>query len=374
MKRDVKVGLFVAAVVCGLAAILLGGGLVSRKSKTAPPLRVTEGVEPSESAFGAPSHAVALRRTGAPLPADLAETVVPPEEPEPGSRADDPWLLPDDGGAGLPASEEPGLSLTNEPAPERSFVSLSLEPPQGPEAAGPGEGPFLPEGPLAEPPGPDWRSGIGPGEGDLIEPPRPGPGPEPSLGAPLPEAPREDRLGPDFWPGGEDERADARDGLGEEALAPPPRLPAPPADVAPAPARVEKQVYIVKENESYWTISKRLFGTGRYYSDILKANPDVNPKKLRPGQRIAIPDMPGAELRRELLAKPEELKPKKPRVLLAQDVIHVVKPGETLESISKKYYDYRSKWKHIFDANRDRIKDPKKLMPETEIVVPALTK
>ncbi len=52
MKRDVKVGLLVAAVVCSLAAVLLGGGLVGREPGVTPALAVThdEAPPPGEDA------------------------------------------------------------------------------------------------------------------------------------------------------------------------------------------------------------------------------------------------------------------------------------------------------------------------------------
>ena len=141
-----------------------------------------------------------------------------------------------------------------------------------------------------------------------------------------------------------------------------------------AAARVTgKRLYVVKRGESFFTITKKLFGTVRYFPEVQKANPDVDPRRLRPGQVIAVPAPAGATLREEFIATPENMKPKAPKVYLEQDTTHLIRPGETLEGISKKYYDRRQKWRHIFRANLGRIRSPKRLKPGIRIVIPALT-
>lgn len=49
---------------------------------------------------------------------------------------------------------------------------------------------------------------------------------------------------------------------------------------------------------------------------------------------------------------------------------HIVLKGQTLSSISQKYYGTAGKWKKIFDYNRNVIKDPNKLLPGTKLIIP----
>jgi LysM repeat protein len=49
---------------------------------------------------------------------------------------------------------------------------------------------------------------------------------------------------------------------------------------------------------------------------------------------------------------------------------YVVKEGDTLASISRKFYKSSSRWKKIRDANRSAIQDPAKLKPGTTITIP----
>ena len=49
---------------------------------------------------------------------------------------------------------------------------------------------------------------------------------------------------------------------------------------------------------------------------------------------------------------------------------HIVAKGETLGSISSKYYGSSGKWRKIYDNNRDIIKDPNVLKPGTKLMIP----
>jgi nucleoid-associated protein YgaU len=49
---------------------------------------------------------------------------------------------------------------------------------------------------------------------------------------------------------------------------------------------------------------------------------------------------------------------------------HTVREDETLSGISYQYYGSENKWKKILDANRDLIKDVKKLKLGTRLLIP----
>jgi len=50
--------------------------------------------------------------------------------------------------------------------------------------------------------------------------------------------------------------------------------------------------------------------------------------------------------------------------------IHVVQTGETLSGISMLYYGSARSWEKILAANRTHIKNPDKLVPRTQLVIP----
>jgi LysM repeat protein len=49
---------------------------------------------------------------------------------------------------------------------------------------------------------------------------------------------------------------------------------------------------------------------------------------------------------------------------------YVVQPGDTLASISKKFYKSRAHWKEILKANRKSIEDPRKLEAGQRLIIP----
>ena len=50
-------------------------------------------------------------------------------------------------------------------------------------------------------------------------------------------------------------------------------------------------MYTVKPNETLSAIAAAHYGEARYYLDIEKANPKINPNRLRPGTKIVLPDV-----------------------------------------------------------------------------------
>ena len=49
---------------------------------------------------------------------------------------------------------------------------------------------------------------------------------------------------------------------------------------------------------------------------------------------------------------------------------HTVKKGESLSEISKHYYGDPLKYREIFEANKDQLKDPNLIKPGQELVIP----
>lgn len=49
---------------------------------------------------------------------------------------------------------------------------------------------------------------------------------------------------------------------------------------------------------------------------------------------------------------------------------YTVQKGDTLIKIARRFYNNPAKWKDIWQANRDRIANPDRIMPGLEIVLP----
>ncbi|MHC4292973.1 MAG: LysM peptidoglycan-binding domain-containing protein [Planctomycetota bacterium] len=59
-----------------------------------------------------------------------------------------------------------------------------------------------------------------------------------------------------------------------------------------------------------------------------------------------------------------------PYIIDTQERIHVVSKGETLSSISSLYYGTSTKVNKIFEANRNKLKNPNVLITGTRLVIP----
>jgi len=60
-----------------------------------------------------------------------------------------------------------------------------------------------------------------------------------------------------------------------------------------------------------------------------------------------------------------------PKVNPKSNGVHVVQSGDTLWAIAKKYYGDGSQYTKIFNANKDKIKNPNLIYPGQQLVIPA---
>ncbi len=57
--------------------------------------------------------------------------------------------------------------------------------------------------------------------------------------------------------------------------------------------------------------------------------------------------------------------------VLQEAVMYTVEQNDTLQKISKKFYGSYGKWMTIYDANKDKIKNPNFVKPGTVLTIPA---
>lgn len=50
--------------------------------------------------------------------------------------------------------------------------------------------------------------------------------------------------------------------------------------------------------------------------------------------------------------------------------LHLVRRGESLSQLAQKYYGDAKKWSRIYDANRDNLASPNRLVPGALLVIP----
>ncbi len=154
----------------------------------------------------------------------------------------------------------------------------------------------------------------------------------------------------------------------------PPRAPGllmvpaqPPARPIPTPAQ-QPRTYVVKatDNQGFWGIAIKVYGDGRRYPLIVKANPGVAPERLRAGQRLVIPPLPArstsvgrSDLWRTATRDGSRL--------------YTVLPGDAgFWEIAKKMYGHGKHWPHIRRANPGI--DPYNLKIGQQLLIPPLSR
>lgn len=168
------------------------------------------------------------------------------------------------------------------------------------------------------------------------------------------------------------------------------------------------ETYTVTPNDNFWTISRKQYGTSRYFSALAKHNAEriPDPQRLRPGMQVSTPapqvleelypqliDKSGAAaapaMPREDLsdgrpafqrpaavsaaAEPERSAPTAPTgyfLSKSGEPLYRIGSDDTLSSIAQKHLGRASRWTEIFEQNRGILNNPENLTVGTVIRLP----
>ncbi len=137
--------------------------------------------------------------------------------------------------------------------------------------------------------------------------------------------------------------------------------------------------YVVKKGDSFESISKSIYGTTTKWKDIAKANPTVDPTRMKIGAKLRIPAA-GASISNETAMASAATKPSssasssKSTTKTASAAsatnggTHVVAKGDTFSSLARSYYGDSKFWKAIAKAN-PKISE-KSLAIGTKLAIP----
>jgi nucleoid-associated protein YgaU len=106
--------------------------------------------------------------------------------------------------------------------------------------------------------------------------------------------------------------------------------------------------YTVVQGDTLHGISVKRYGDARYVSQIVAANPGLNPDRLRVGEHLTLPDVSKKAEKPGAVGSPAEPPAK----------VYVVQRNDTLISIAKKVYGDSSKYPRIYEANKDILSSP----------------
>ena len=142
------------------------------------------------------------------------------------------------------------------------------------------------------------------------------------------------------------------------------------ADEGPEPiimAAEGRRIYTVQDGDAgFWGVAEKAYGSGKHWSLIARANPEVDSSSLRPGQKLVILPLPRK-------ATPAGLAARKPDTAGQPDRnIYVVQSGDAgFWAVAEKVYGHGKHWRALAKANPDA--DPNRLQPGQRLLVPELT-
>lgn len=132
----------------------------------------------------------------------------------------------------------------------------------------------------------------------------------------------------------------------------------------------------VLNGDNYSKISKRVYGTTRYFSALAVFNQHriPEPKNMRPGMIVLTPPADVLETRYPQLF--EDMKPKVPEpaeFMELEDGSPAYRVGEreTLSKISERFLGRSSRWVEIYRMNQTIVQDPNRLKPGIILALPA---
>jgi nucleoid-associated protein YgaU len=127
------------------------------------------------------------------------------------------------------------------------------------------------------------------------------------------------------------------------------------------------KTYTIASGDSLYTVSEKIYGSSKYVNKIVAANPGVDPKRLKVGQTIKLPDVSAT-------ASSETSTVSAPTASASTSTpnSYKVQSGDSLRKIATKVYGDAGKWERIYSANKSLIgSDPSRLRAGMVLKVPA---
>ena len=123
----------------------------------------------------------------------------------------------------------------------------------------------------------------------------------------------------------------------------------------------------IASGETLYSISVKAYGSTRYVSKILAANPGMNPSRLKIGQTINLPDISSETTARSTGSSAESTATSSG----ITGKTYKVSSGDSLRKIALKVYGKESMWQKIYDLNKSTIgSDPAKLKAGMTLQLP----
>ncbi|MGC4032227.1 MAG: LysM peptidoglycan-binding domain-containing protein [Tepidisphaeraceae bacterium] len=109
--------------------------------------------------------------------------------------------------------------------------------------------------------------------------------------------------------------------------------------------------YKVQAGDTFSTISEKVYGSRKFFNVLVKANPQVNPGRMKIGQEIAVPPKDAVAS----VGGAVETSVAKLTSPIDASRQYRIASGDTLSKIASKLYGRSVMWQAIYDANKAAI-------------------
>lgn len=190
----------------------------------------------------------------------------------------------------------------------------------------------------------------------------PAPG-EPSLPGPASDTPPAPAAGKTTLAAHTEHQDPASPSQGSSAVSEPPAMiattivPSHTSTASPATRPAGRQ-YVIKTGQTLSSVAGEVYGNQRFYVAILRANPGLDPARLKPGMRISLPDI--SDVRPDMAAavtsqrSPAHETPEKISVASGSHT-YKVESGDNLFRIAKKLFNSPKLADEIYKLNEAEI-------------------
>jgi nucleoid-associated protein YgaU len=149
----------------------------------------------------------------------------------------------------------------------------------------------------------------------------------------------------------------------QEATAQQPTTTTPPVE-AEATAAAPARTHTVQPNETFSSIAAVAYGSPNFYPHIQRANPNIDPGRLKPGMKITLPDVSTVKPTAAAAAAADE-------AAIDPNSQYRVQPNDSLHRISIKLYGKSDRADKIYEINKETIgSDPAKVKPGMVLKLP----
>jgi nucleoid-associated protein YgaU len=164
------------------------------------------------------------------------------------------------------------------------------------------------------------------------------------------------------------------------------RLPAAGGAVSPVGTTSDAgDYYVVQPQDNFWTISRKKYGTSRYFHALAELNKSriPDPGRMRPGMKVSTPAAEVLEERygqflppgtRVQVTAAEEASAKSAPTgfFVSSDGTPKYRTTEkdTLSDIAARHLGRSSRWIQIYEMNRDKLSSPNQVKVGTELALP----